>query len=170
MLPNKSILLSVLFLSVVFFSNIAHADNKPSKDFRPCTQSDLIGTWDVISLQSPTPIDKNNPYFFRYQRFVFQKDGKVRHMTTTEPITEDWFQMMLLAPATSTFRVDQEGVMTIQKKAAPSEHALCTYNLLDVRSPDNQPVFMNGDILLTTKIDGKIVLQRNLRKVGSGTA
>ena len=162
----KSKVLSGLFFMMLLFSSPVHSANTPAEDFRPCTQSDLVGTWQLVGLQSATPIDtKTNPYFFRNQRFVFQEDGKVRHVTSTEPITEEWFQTMLLAPATSTFSVDQEGVLTIQKQSAPSEHCLCTYNLTDVRSPEGSPIFAVGDVLLTTKANDKIMLQRSLRKI-----
>ena len=132
-----------------------------SEPVRPCSQSDLIGSWEMVGLKTSIAVDEDDPFFFKYQRFEFREDGHIRHMTSNKPFTDVAEGIMEAGPALVTFAIDEPGVLVIRNPSFPRPvYSLCGY-ILSKMIPSDQP----GDILLTDYgKDGKLAFQRHLRK------
>jgi hypothetical protein len=139
-----------------------------AQDYRPCTRADLVGIWNVVRLEpgSRTTIDAANPYSFPHQWYVFYGNGAMRHITSTREITPSDYRTYTRIPATTTWRLDERGGLTLDKTASgASEWSLCTV-ILDPPSKGRAAGLIRpGDVLLTYFRGNQIAMARHLRRV-----
>jgi hypothetical protein len=140
---------------------------------RPCTRGDLIGTWAMIRLGTPPSVrvDAADPYFYPYQRYAFSADRRMRHLTATVPVGPEEQRVILSAPATITWTVDDRGrLLTKKDGAAAPEVDACQILLAKISDPRSPVPGYPGDLLLTHYDgDGKPVARRLLRKMSGPT-
>jgi hypothetical protein len=66
-------------------SGASGAEVLPRLNIRNAETRDILGDWNLVSINSEDPKDKEDP---RYQRWIFKNDGVLRHIASTSPITE----------------------------------------------------------------------------------
>jgi hypothetical protein len=131
---------------------------------RACTRTDLVGTWDMqgMSVDRSETIDPANTWYFKVQRFMFGEDGTVRHLASNKPLQASDLKALASVPATSRWRVDERGYLSIQPPGnAKSPEALCALLTGDMPGPTAP---RRGDILLSYMRDGRPYVQKLLRK------
>jgi len=140
-----------------------------SEALRPCLRGDLIGTWAVIRFGTAPSVrvDPADPYFHPHQRYVFDADASMRHLTSTRPVTREDHRAMLAAPSTTTWAVDDRGRLITQKKDASERDVdVCQVLVAKVVDPRSQIPALPGDLLLTHYDDNAMpVARRLLRKL-----
>ena len=136
---------------------------------RPCTRGDLVGTWAMIRLGTAPSVraDASDPACYPYQRYAFSADRGMRHLTAPAPIGPEEQKVVLSAPATVTWTVDDKGRLLTRKDGAPApEVDACQVLLAKVSDPRSPVPGLPGDLLLTHYgEDGKPVVRRLLRKM-----
>lgn len=174
----KVLKISVVALTV-FFGNLfvpsVFADAQ--RGVRPCLTSDLIGTWEMRSINSKIKINPTDPFGWPHQRFKFDIRGDVKEMTSTTPIegNEAVIQKFDSAASTSRFSLNEQGVLSISKLESPeTENCMCTYAMRDVppeallKLPESKraQVPHKGDLVLTyMSRNGQPVVIKSLRKI-----
>ena len=148
-----------------------------SKGARPCVMSDLIGTWEMKNINAKIKIDPKDSFSWPYQRFLFDRRGDVKEMTSTKPIETDSASIKKFdnAASTSKFTIDERGMLNISKIESPNpESCMCSYATKDVpaevlaKIPDSKRAQIphKGDIVLTyLNSEGHPVLMKSFRKV-----
>jgi hypothetical protein len=134
---------------------------------RACAKADLVGSWDMVRIATPpassVALDARDPSYYPHQRFVFQEDGRVRHLTSTVPLAASSQPTALAIPSTTTWSLDDQGFLTLRQSAAPApEPVLCGY--LIQADPRSAGPVRTGDVLLTYYKNRKPILFRHLRK------
>lgn len=136
---------------------------------RPCKAADLIGTWEVIRFGTVPAflVDRSDPYFYPYQRYVFATNATVRHLTSQTRITPADHRALLAATAPATWAVDGAGKLLVLKEGAIQlETATCAVLTKEVVDPRSRVPAMPGDLLLTHyDTADKPVMRRQLRKL-----
>jgi len=154
-------------------SDRADAVDDPREALRPCTRADLIGTWAMIRLGFPPSVrvDATDPSFYPYQRYAFSADRRLRHLAAPAPVGPEEQRVILSAPATITWTVDDRGrLLTKKDGATASEVDACQILLAKISDPRSPVPGYPGDLLLTHYDgEGKPVARRLLRKM-SGPA
>jgi len=147
----------------------AFAFDDPRDALRPCTRADLIGIWAMIRLGTPPSVrvDATDPYFYPYQRYAFSADRRMRHLRATAPVDPEEQRVILSAPATVTWTVDDRGrLLTKEDGATAPEVGACQILLAKVSDPRSPVPGLPGDLLLTHYgEDGKPIARRLLRKM-----
>ena len=150
-------------------SDCADAVDDPRDALRPCTRADLIGTWAMIRLGTPPSVrvDATDPSFYPYQRYAFSADRRMRHLTAPAPVGPEEQRVILSAPATITWTVDDRGrLLTKKDGAAAPEVNTCQILVANISDPRSPVPGYPGDLLLTHYDgDGKPVARRLLRKM-----
>jgi len=145
------------------------ADDDTRGVLRPCTRGDLIGTWAMIRLGTAPSVraDASDPAFYPYQRYAFSADRGMRHLTAPAPIGPEEQKVILSAPTTITWTVDDKGRLLTLKAGAPApEVDACQILLAKVSDPRSPVPGFPGDLLLTHYgEDGKPIARRLLRKM-----
>ena len=161
----------VLALAVLAGLGTAPAVAQEAKDvLRPCTTTDLVGTWEVIRLGvvPSTRVDRTDPHFYRYQRYVFSANATMRHLTSKTRITPALHRALLSRATPTTWSVDGNGrLVTEREGAADPEVATCEVLTRPVIDPRGGVASPPGDVLLT-HADGadRPVMRRQLRRLG----
>ena len=170
----------VLVLTFAFLSGAVFAAPPPApaqKTGRTCLVSDLVGTWELKGFNSKTKVDPKNPSTWMYQRFLFDKKGNVKEMTSREPIEGNKAAVRKFenALSTSKYGLDERGILSVTKLELPyPEKCLCIYVMKDLppetiaKVPEAKRAGLprKGDVLLTYfGRDGKPHLSKNLRRV-----
>lgn len=127
MIPKKAalgVLSALLSVSMVF------ADGT-SKASRPATKADLVGAWEMVSVQ---PVrDKNDAVFFPYQRFVFDRNSSMKFISSEKPFSAEWLEKFRKQSAEIDYSLNEKGIMTLSWQKQPHvENVLCAYVLMDV--------------------------------------
>ncbi len=144
---------------------------------RACVMSDLVGTWEMKSLNSKIKTNPKDPFAWPYQRFIFDKKGDVKEMTAQIPIEGNRaaIQKFENSLSLSRYSLDERGVLSITKlELHYPERCLCAYVTRDLppealaKIPEAKKAKLpkKGDILLTYfGKDGKPTLSKILRKI-----
>jgi len=139
--------------------------------------SDLVGTWEMKSLNSKIKTNPKDPFTWPYQRVIFDKKGDVKEMTSQKTIEGDRavIQKFENTLSTSKYSLDERGVLSITKlELTYPEKCLCAYVTKDLppgvlaKIPEAKKAALpkRGDILLTYfGKDGKPYLSKSLRKL-----
>ena len=131
---------------------------------RACAAADLVGTWDMqgMSVDKSETVDPANTWYFKYQRFVFGQDGTVKHLASSKPLPASDLKALGAMPATSKWKVDQRGYLSIQPPgSAKPQDSLCSFLLRDMPGPTAP---RRGDVLLSYMRDSRPYVQKLLRK------
>src|SRR5438093_13307322 len=109
----------VLALAVLAGLGTAPAVAQEAKDvLRPCTTTDLVGTWEVIRIGvvPSTRVDRTDPHFYRYQRYVFSANATMRHLTSKTRITPALHRALLSRATPTTWSVDGTGRLVVERQ------------------------------------------------------
>jgi len=106
--------------------------------FRPCRRADLIGFWGVVrfGFASGARVDRGDPDYQPYQRYVFNADETMAYAATDVPPTSEQQRTLLRAPGSATWAVDGRG--RLMRQAAGStrvETSECRVITRAVRDP-----------------------------------
>ena len=138
-------------LALVAWLGAGSAAAQEEKDvLRPCTTADLVGTWEVVrfGVVPSARVDRSDPSFSPYQRYVFSANATMRHLTSTTPITRALHRALLARAARTAWSVDGGGRLVLEQDAGPEAVAceVLTQTVIDPRSGVASPP---GDVLLT---------------------
>lgn len=142
-----------------------------AQNYRACQAEDLAGEWLMAAQASPAPPPSQNAFYYPYQRYVFTPSGEMKHLTSTQPISEEQREIQTMTPAVSTYQINPGGTLTIRRKdSSQTQVVLCTA----ITDPPQDPVEKNprrGDLLLSyfQKKDSPPVVQRLLRRDPAST-
>jgi hypothetical protein len=139
---------------------------------RPCRRADLLGHWQVIrfGFASGAVVDRADPDYQPYQRYVFHSNATMAYAATATPPTAEEERALVRAPAPVTWALAPGGRLQRQRGDAPrletSECRVVTQPLRDSRSP----VFaLPGDVVLTEQDEAaRPTTRRLLRRLPSG--
>jgi hypothetical protein len=133
---------------------------------RPCRADDLPGVWEVVRLRvsSSWRVDRSQPYYFQFQRYVFNSDGRARHLTATMPIGATQHDVMVRSPLTLRWTVDERGWLTLDKEEGPPEVSQCQVVERQIVDSRKRVTAIPGEILLTYYSNKAPVIRRQLRK------
>lgn len=162
-------LIALVLFSAVLPAALA-ADEKMS---RPASKADLVGTWEMASVQ---PVhDKNDPVFFPYQRFMFGANSSMKFISSEKPFTKEWLNKFKKQPAEIDFTVNEKGVLTLSwQKVSHAENILCSYVLKEVPAEvlsklpaeRRKGLPKKGDLTLSfLNSSGRIAYQKVLSKI-----
>jgi hypothetical protein len=157
-------LLAVVVLAAAALAPAAWAQE--ASGLRPCRADDLPGVWDVLRLRaSPSwPVDRSQPYYYQYQRYVFTADGSARHLTATMPIGAAQHAEMVRAPATAKWSLDERGWLTLDKQQGPADVSKCEVVERQIVDGKQRVTAMPGELLLTYYSKKSPVMRRQLGK------
>jgi len=162
------VLLCVLAGAAVCAGAAPAAAQDASDALRPCKAVDLLGAWEVIRFgAAPSfPVNRRDPYFYPFQRYVFAANATVRHLTSETRITPEGHRTLVAATPPATWAVNGEGKLLLQHPGATwVETAACAVLRKEVIDPRSQVPALPGDVLLTHYDADKPVMRRQLRKL-----
>ncbi len=161
--------LSVFLAALVWTSAGRVAAQELADVTRSCTPADLPGAWEVIRFGSvpSVRVDRSDPAFYPYQRYVFGKDATVRQLGSPTKITAADHRALLAAAAAGTWAVDEGGrLLLLPEGKARLERITCLVLVEEVVDPKNRVRSLPGDILLTYyDAAEKPAFRRQLRKL-----
>ena len=149
-----------LFLMISYIGLAGAASAAAPKGVRPCFMSDLIGTWEMRSINTKIKIDPKESFGWPYQRIGFDRKGDVKQIASTTPIegNKAVIQKFNRGASTSKFSLDEGSLLSITKLESPNpERCLCSYVTKDLpaeilaKVPAAKMGLMphEGDIVLT---------------------
>ena len=156
--------LAVLALAAAVLAPAARAQETDA--LRPCRAEDLPGVWDVVHLRASSswPVDRSQPYYFQFQRYVFAADGGARHLTATMPIGPAQHEAMVSAPTTARWTLDTRGWLTIDKAEGPPDVSQCQVVERTIVDSRQRVTAAPGELLLTYYSKSAPVMRRQLAK------
>jgi hypothetical protein len=156
--------LAALTLAATLLASAALAQDAPA--LRPCRAEDMTGVWEVVRLRaSPSwPIDRSQPYYFQFQRYVFTADGGARHLTATMPIGAAQHEAMAGVPAGARWTVDARGWLTIVKEEGLPEVSQCQVVERPILDSQQRLTASPGELLLTYYSKSAPVMRRQLAR------
>ena len=133
---------------------------------RPCRAEDLPGVWDVVRLRAKRswPVDRSQPEYFQYQRYVFTADGHARHLSATMPIGPEQHAVMVDTPATSRWTVDERGWLTLDNVRGTPEVSECQVVERQIVDSRQRVTASPGELLLTYYSKSAPVMRRQLAR------
>ena len=133
---------------------------------RPCRAEDLPGVWDVVRLRAKPswPVDRSQPEYFQYQRYVFTADGHARHLSATMPIGPAEHAEMVGTPATSRWTVDQRGWLTLDNVRGMPDVSQCQVVERQIVDSRQRVTASPGEVLLTYYSESAPVMRRQLAR------
>ncbi|MBI4629219.1 MAG: hypothetical protein HY729_10945 [Candidatus Rokubacteria bacterium] len=160
-------------LALAALAGPARAQDKPPRDLsdtlRPCTRANLLGTWEVVRMGAAPgfTFDRAGPEYRPFQRYVFDANATMRHLTSETAITPDEHRALVARAAAAIWAVDETGRLQLLKDgAARPETATCVVLLKDVVSRQGGIPGLPGDLLLThADASGRAVVRRQLRRL-----
>ena len=147
------------------------------KTGRGCTAADLLGTWDMVGMNSRvTSKDNKDPFLWPYQHFSFDAKGHVKQMSLEHSILSDKAALQKFENTLSTTRysVNGQGLLSFARFESPNpEKCFCTYVTQDfpasvtAKVPESKKALLprKGDVVLSyLDKDRKPLLSKTLRK------
>lgn len=133
---------------------------------RPCAAADLIGEWQLARLRAASSwrVDRRDPWYYPYQRFVFAAGGEARELRSTRSLTRAARSAFLSAPPTATWSIDERGWVTIVRADTAPESVACHVVATRVSSHRGD-VAEAGDVVLTSYDGDRPVVRRQLVRV-----
>ena len=159
----------VVFVGALCFAGTVFA--AAEKVSRPCTKADLVGVWNMKSVQPPQ--NPGDPIFYKHQRFVFSEDSSMKFMTSEKSFTQEWLDKFEQQPREIDYSVDPKGLVTLTWQNKPyHETALCAYVMQEVPpevvskipEADRSVIPQKGNISLSFLAGGKIAYRKILEK------
>jgi hypothetical protein len=133
---------------------------------RPCRADDLPGVWDVVRLRASRSwrIDRSQPSYYQFQRYVFTTDGRARHLTATMPIGAAQHEAMVGTPATSRWSLDERGWLTLDTEQGPRDVSQCQVVERPIVDSKQNVTAMPGELILTHYSQNRPAMRRQLAK------
>jgi hypothetical protein len=158
-------------LAVLAWLGATSAVAQEEKDvLRPCATADLVGTWEVIrfAVAASARVDRSDPYFYQYQRYVFSANATMRHLTSKRRITPALHRALLSRAAPTAWSVDGTGRLVVEREGQVGpEAAACEVLTREVIDPRSGVASPPGDVLLTHWDDAnRPVMRHQLRRLG----
>ncbi len=152
-----------LLLCMLLCSNAVLAD---SPAYKPCTQKDVVGTWNMLSQVSKTSINPKDAFYYPFQRYVFTEDGVLKHLTSTKIITDQQKALQAKSPVSSTYLLNPKGLMLVSRKDSNKKQVLLCTMILESPSGQKNQGPQKGDLLISyLSVEGQPpTVQRLLRK------
>jgi invasion protein IalB len=156
--------LAVLALAAAVLAPAAWAQQTDA--LRPCRAEDLPGVWDVVRLRASSswPVDRSQPYYFQFQRYVFAADGGARHLTATMPLGPAQHEAMVSGPPAARWTLDGHGWLTIDKEEGPPDVSQCQVVERQIVDSRQRLTASSGELLLTHYSNSAPVMRRQLAK------
>jgi hypothetical protein len=156
--------LAVLALAGAVLAPAAWAQETDA--LRPCRAEDLPGVWDVVRLRASSSwrVDRSQPYYFQYQRYVFAAGGGALHLTATMPIGPAQHEVMVSGPTTARWTLDGRGWLTINKEEGPPDVSQCQVVERQIVDSRQRVTATPGELLLTYYSKNAPVMRRQLAK------
>jgi hypothetical protein len=156
--------LAVLALAAAVLAPAAWAQETDA--LRPCRAEDVPGVWDVVRLRASSswPVDRSQPDYFQFQRYVFGADGAARHLTATMPIGPVQHQVMVSAPSPARWTLDGRGWLTIDKEEGPPDVSQCQVVERQIVDSRQRVTATPGELLLTYYSRSAPVMRRQLAR------
>src|SRR2546427_3877509 len=107
-----------------------------------------------FAVVAPARVDRSDPYFYPYQRYVFSANATMRHVTSKTRITPALYRALLSRAAPTAWSVDGTGRLVVERQGEVGpEAAACevlTREVIDPRSgvaapPRHPPPPPRGD-------------------------
>ncbi len=161
----------VFVLSVMLVTVSAYAAN-PSVS-RPATKSDLVGSWDLVSVR---PIhDKKDPAFFSFQRYEFNQNASMKFMVSPQAFGKEWLDKFKKQPTEINYSVSAKGLLTFTWSNKPfSESAIAAIVIQDmpkevldkIPATERDRLPQKGNLVLSfLNKSGKIAYQKVLARI-----
>ncbi len=170
---RKAVSFFILGLLLFSAAGAGAADAPPQKPIKACTKAELIGTWDVVSVMPV--LNKQDPTFYPYQKFMFKGDSSMKVMTSEKPFDAKALAAFKSQPSGIDYSLDPKGILTMTWSTRPhTEYAICAYVLQEVplellkKIPAERRagVPKKGNVTLSfVGRNGKIAFQKVLKKV-----
>ncbi len=132
-------------------SPAADTGSKTKFQHRACTEGDLPGTWELVSLNSKggRVAESERPY----ETIIFRNDGFMRQASATKPINEMNQAIMNAMGSmkfTTQYAVNAEGVLSMTYPDYPGQafDARCVYISTGKNDPSDVESPRSGDVLL----------------------
>ena len=156
--------LAALALACAILAPAAWAQE--SDALRPCRPEDLPGVWEVMRLRASSGwrVDRSQPYYFQFQRYVFTADGGARHLTATMPIGAAQHEVMVSAPPTARWTVDERGWLTVDKEDGPPDVSQCQVVERQIVDSRQRVTASPGELVLTYYSNAAPVMRRQLAR------
>ena len=157
----------VAIIGIILISNTLFADSG-NDNARLCSKEDLIGEWILTDLQAGVSVSgaTKDPWLQPYQAFRFYADGKMKHLTSTKPVTGEERKLYFPNMGFSNYEIDKNSVLKLTNEQWTRPIYLrCSYITADIELPNNQKIKKGNIILDSFGKDGKIVARYQLKKV-----
>jgi hypothetical protein len=153
-------------LAVAAAMGPATAWAQETEALRPCRSDDVPGVWDVVRLRATSSwrVDRSQPYYFQFQRYVFTVDGRARHLTATMPIGGAQHEAMTSAPVLTRWSLDERGWLTVDNEYGAPDVGECQVVERQIVDDRQRVTAMPGEVLLTYYADGAPVMRRQLAR------
>jgi hypothetical protein len=130
----------------------AAAAQEAAEALQPCRRADVLGLWEVVRLGLPrgSPVDRTDPAYHPFQRYVFHANATMLHVTSLKQFTAAQQRALLTAPAPTTWAIDVDGRLLLQRQGATRlEASACRVLVKEVTDPRSSAPAYPGDLLLT---------------------
>ena len=133
---------------------------------RRCWPDDVPGVWDVVRLRASSSwrVDRSQPYYFQFQRYVFTADGYARHLTAPMPIGPAQHEAMTSMPVRTRWSLDERGWLTVDKEEGAPDVSECQVVQRPIVDDRQRITAMPGEVVLTYYAAGAPVMRRQLAR------
>lgn len=133
---------------------------------RACRPDDLPGVWDVVRMRASSAwrVDRSQPYYFQFQRYVFTADGQARHLTATMPIGPAQHEALTSTPVLTRWSLDDRGWLTVDREQGAPDVSKCEVVERQIVDDRQRVTAMPGEVLLTHYAGGAPVMRRQLAR------
>lgn len=141
------------------------ASPDPASAVRAARADDLPGLWIAVALGKYAEVDVEDSLFAPYQLFYFDPNGRMKHMTSSQPFRQSQLAVFDAAPLVTRYTVDRRGTLLLTNPAWDEPRSyLCSLVIKD--TPGDDPHLPRvGDIVLSgTDGQGRPLWSKLLRK------
>ena len=122
---NKKILLANLYIIFLTANHVTYGD--PTVE-RPCTKSDMLGTWEISSSKGKYGAEDIFPDLVApYQLRIYKSDGEYRQGSINNIENKDKLLAMMNFSQDETFEVNDGVVTTFDRTGKILEQYGCSY-------------------------------------------
>ena len=133
---------------------------------RPCRADDVPGVWDVVRLRASSSwrVDRSQPYYFQFQRYVFTADGQARHLTATMPIGAAQHEALTSVPVVTRWSLNERGWLTVDQESGTPDVSECQVVERHIVDDRQRVTARPGEVVLTYYAGGRPVMRRQLAR------
>ncbi len=127
------------------------AEILPRMDIRNAETRDILGVWNLVSISSDDPRDGQDP---RYQKWIFNKEGVLRHIASTNPITETEVRANEALPPNTSYTIKNSMLEMKYEDPSTLVNMRCFVVVKIFPERMNGEPEKKGDIILATYLKG----------------